>query len=68
MITKINQDQKNNDLIAINSVAQAAGGLGALLGTLLVGIFMQFFDAEGFVIIIVMANLIYLLISIFLKK
>ncbi|MES2677119.1 MAG: MFS transporter [Pseudomonadota bacterium] len=62
VITKVNHNQNKKDLIVINSALQAVGGLGALCGTLLVGIFMQIFDAQGFVMLIVLANLVYFLI------
>jgi MFS family permease len=63
-ITKINHNQNKKDLIAINSAFQAFGALGALCGTVLVGVFMQIFDANGFVILIVLANLVYFLVRI----
>jgi MFS family permease len=65
VVTKVNHNQNKKDLIAINSTLQAVGGLGALCGTLLVGIFMQIFDANGFVILIVLANLAYFLVRFF---
>jgi cyanate permease len=61
-ITKVNHNQNQNDLIAINSVFQAVGGLGAFCGIILAGIFMQFFGADGFVILLVMANLTYFIV------
>ena len=68
VITKVNHNQNAEDLIATNSAFQAIGGLGALCGTLLVGIFMQIFDAVGFVILIVLANLVYFLVTLVTKK
>lgn len=68
IITKVNHNQNKKDLIAINSALQAIGGLGALSGTVLVGIFMQIFDAKGFVILIVLANMVYFLIVSKIKK
>lgn len=65
IITKVNHNQNKKNLIAINSTLQAIGGLGALCGTLLVGIFMQIFDANGFVILIVSANLVYFVTKFF---
>jgi MFS family permease len=64
LITKVNSNQNEKDLIAINSLFQAVGGLGALFGNLLVGIFMEIFDANGFVILIVGANLSYFILLI----
>jgi MFS family permease len=63
VITKVNHNQNKKDLIALNSTLQAVGGFGALFGTVLVGIFMQIFDANGFVILIVLANLSYFLFN-----
>jgi MFS family permease len=66
-ITEVNHNQNKKDLIAINSALQAAGGLGAICGTLLVGVFMQIFDANGFVALIILTNLAYFLVNKFLK-
>jgi MFS family permease len=59
VITRVNHNQNKKDLIAINAVFQAIGGLGAVFGNLLAGILMQVFDANGFVILILLANLAY---------
>ncbi|MCE3255805.1 MAG: hypothetical protein K0R25_1299 [Rickettsiaceae bacterium] len=66
--TKINSNQDKQNLIPINSVFQAVGSLGALCGILLVGVFMQIFDKNGFVILIALANLLYLISLIKYKK
>lgn len=66
IVTKVNHNQNKKDLIAINSSLQAVGGFGAVCGTFLVGIFMEIFAANGFVILIVLANVSYFLLTKFL--
>ncbi|HLD77278.1 MAG TPA: hypothetical protein VI861_04015, partial [Rickettsiales bacterium] len=50
-------------LVAANATFQAIGSSGAVLGCLLGGIFIQFFDFYGFFIIIISINLFYLFLS-----
>lgn len=67
-ITAVNHSQNKNDLIAINSALQAFGSLGALFGNLAVGVFMQTFGKNGFVLTIILANVIYFLLIFFYKN
>ncbi len=59
IITKVNQHQDKDNLVAINTALQGCGGLGAFFGMILVGIFMQTLGANGFVILIIIVNLLY---------
>jgi MFS family permease len=65
IVTKVNHNQNKKDLIAINSALQAVGGFGAVCGTFLVGIFMEIFATNGFVMLIVLANVVYFLLTKF---
>jgi len=56
-----NLSRRKNQLIFINSSFQAVGLFGGFLGNLLTGFAMQHFGNHGFVIIIAIASLVYLL-------
>lgn len=56
-----NSGRRKNQLISINSSFQAIGLFGGFLGNLLTGIVMQSFGKNGFVMVIAIASLVYLL-------
>ena len=57
--TQVNFNRKEDEVISINSAFQAVALFGALCGTLLVGIAMQYIGPKGFILTIVLANIIY---------
>jgi MFS family permease len=56
-----NLNRRKTQLIAINSSFQAVGLFGGFCGNLLTGIAMQHFGNHGFVLIIAIASLVYLM-------
>jgi MFS family permease len=68
LTTKVNHNQNKNNLIAINSVFQAVGAAGALFGSLLVGLFLDIFGNHGFIITIILANLLYIFLRFYEKN
>ncbi len=58
-----NLNRRKTQLIAINSSFQAVGLFGGFFGNLLTGIAMQHYGAHGFVMIIALASLVFLLLS-----
>ena len=66
--TVINNHYKQEELIAANATFQAIGMIGALIGSILIGILMQFFDFYGFFIALILVNFIALIYSQFCTK
>jgi len=68
--TQINSNLKNNEVVSVNSAFQAVALFGALCGTLLAGIIMRCIGANGFVVTIILANIIYFIhqLYLFLQK
>jgi MFS family permease len=66
--TVINNHYKQEELIAANATFQAIGMVGALIGSILIGIFMQFLDFYGFFIAIILVNFIALIYNQFYAK
>jgi MFS family permease len=56
-----NLNRRKSQLISINSSFQAVGLFGGFFGNLLTGLTMQYFGSHGFVVIIAIASLFYLL-------
>lgn len=63
-----NLNRRKGQLIAINSSFQAVGLFGGFFGNLLTGFAMQHFGNHGFVMIIAIASLVYLLYVILSHK
>ena len=57
--TKVNFNRRDDEIVSINSAFQAVALSGALCGTLLVGTTMQYIGPKGFILTIVLANIIY---------
>ncbi len=66
--TVTNNYYQKEQLIAANTTFQAIGTIGALIGSLLIGFFMQIFDFYGFFIAIILVNFTVLIYNRFYVK
>lgn len=66
--TVINNHYKQEELIAANATFQAIGMIGALIGTLIIGIFIQIFGFYGFFMSFILVNLLALIYNQFYAK
>ncbi len=55
-----NEDYPKEQLVAANSTFQIIGSIGSLSGSLFGGLFLDIFDANGFLIAMILSGVFYL--------
>ncbi len=67
-LTITNESFSHEKLVAANSTFQSIGSLGAVFGSIVGGLFMQFLGFYGFFITIILAEVVYLIFSSYLRR
>jgi MFS family permease len=63
-----NEDYPREQLVAANSTFQIIGSIGSLFGSLIGGLFLNLFDANGFLIAMILSSVFYLTFLVTYEK